>query len=256
MLGHLKKCLREALFKCGYDLRRVSHSPFGFRWERDIAFFPNGRALETVLDVGANTGQTALSLIRRFPASHVYSFEPVESTFNVLVENTGAHPNITPICSALGAEPGSARMIANALSQSNTLKLGSLTDIRPEAVVEVDVQSVDAFCKERDIRHVGLLKIDTEGAEMDVLRGARELLAAEKIDFILAECDFLRRKGEPHGDFVEIYDHVSRFGFCVVSFYTGGVDDSGWVWGDVLFRRASKSVPIPLACSPSQQQFG
>jgi hypothetical protein len=141
-------------------------------------------------------------------------------------------------------------MTTESLSVGNTLVVDNEVALNAPPLLEVRLETADAFCVERGIQRVNLLKIDTEGYEMNVLRGAEKLLAEGRIDFILAECDFFRRGGEPHGDFIEISKHLSTFGFHVVSFYTGGVDDLGWVWGDVLFRESSRSQPGRVACSP------
>jgi FkbM family methyltransferase len=250
MIQEIKDSLSATLFKCGLDLRRASRTPFGVRWYRDIQYFPNGVALDTVFDIGANTGQTAQQLVRHFPKARIYSFEPVPSTFQELVRNTSNYGNVEPVCCALGAARGSGKMTTESLSVGNTLVVNEELGSSSGALVEVPVDTVDAFCADRNLQRVNLLKIDTEGYEMSVLRGAQNLLAEKRIDFILAECDFSRREGEPHGDFIEISQHVSAFGFRVVSFYAGGVDDLGWVWGDVLFREISGSQPGRIACSP------
>src|SRR5208282_761459 len=215
MIHTIKDYLSATLFKWGVELRRASRTPFGLRWHRDIQFFPNGVELGTVLDVGANTGQTALHLVRHFPKSRIYSFEPVPSTFQQLVRNTAKYANIEPICCALGADRGSGKMTTKSLSPSNRL-IGSVESSSSAIpLLDVPVDTVDAFCTEREIRRVNLLKIDTEGYEMSIFRGAENLLAEKRIDFILAECDFFRRASEPHGDFIEISKYISAFGFRV-----------------------------------------
>jgi FkbM family methyltransferase len=256
MIQRMKFCLLNALYRRGLDLRRVSSTPFGNRWYRDIQYFPNGRRLDQVLDVGANTGQTAITLAREFRSSRIYSFEPVPSTFQQLVRNTARHSQVEAVSCALGASAGVAKITAEPLSVSNRLVDSAVSGANPGAMVEVRVDTVESFCSERGITRVNLLKIDTEGYELDVLKGAEGLLKTERIDFILAECDFFRRAGEPHGDFAAIHEFLSRFRYHVVSFYTGGVDDLGWVWGDVLFRQVSGSQAGRVACSPGGQPGG
>jgi hypothetical protein len=68
----------------------------------------------------------------------------------------------------------------------------------------VDVNTVDAFCADRKTDRIDFLKIDTEGFEAPVLRESEEILPGGRVDFVLAECDFIRRWYEPHGDFFEI----------------------------------------------------
>jgi len=69
---------------------------------RDLQFLLDGKQLGVVFDVGANTGQTALSVRRNFIRSRIYSFEPVPSTFQELVRNTSKYAQIEPVCLALG----------------------------------------------------------------------------------------------------------------------------------------------------------
>lgn len=143
-------------------------------------------------------------------------------------------------------------MTTDPLSETNTLVLESNSAAR-HSLVEVPVDTLDSFCAERRIQRVNLLKIDTEGYEMNVLKGSERLLKGNCVDFILAECEFFRRDGEPHGDFMEISRFLLPFGFHVVSFYTGGVDGLGWVWGDVLFRQVSGCTRGNVVCSPARR---
>ena len=71
---------------------------------------------------------------------------------------------------------------------------------------------------------------------MNVLRGAKQVIADGRVEFVLCECEFLPRAGEPHGDFFEIFSHLSDRNYRLVSFYTGGVDRNGWRFGDALFE--------------------
>jgi FkbM family methyltransferase len=251
MIQTIKSSISDSLSKCGVDLRRTSSVPFGVRWHQDIQFFANGRKLETILDVGANTGQTALTIASAFRNSRVYSFEPVPSTFKQLSLNVAKYPSIEPICCALGADQGSAKMTTETLSETNTLVIGLEANLDAGPLVEVPVDTVDSFCAKRGLQQINLLKIDTEGYEMKVLQGSDEMLTLGKIDFILAECDFFRRDRAPHGDFMEIYHHLTARGFHVVSFYTGGVDNLGWMWGDVLFRHVSNLPAGRVATAPA-----
>ena len=253
MLQLIKSLLVALLRRCGLDVRRASSVPFGNRWYQDIQFFPNGRTLNIVLDVGANVGQTALTVARQFPKCRVYSFEPVPSTFQELEANMANFHNVKAIRCALGSSEGLAKMKSGQRSESNTLVVSGTAErgASTDSIIDVQIDTVDSFCSRNGIEHVSLLKIDTEGYEVNVLRGANRLLEEGKIDFVLAECDFFRRDNEPHGDFGELFSHLSALGFNVVSFYTGAADGKGWVWGDVLFRHVTTATHVNTATSPA-----
>jgi hypothetical protein len=104
--------------------------------------------------------------------------------------------------------------------------------------LEVRAITVDEYAQDQGVDRIDLLKIDTEGHEEAVLRGSVEQLERASIEFVLCECEFTERPEERHADFRAVQDLLAPFGYRVVSFYTGGVDNLGWLWGDVLFRYA------------------
>ena len=168
------------------------------------------------VDVGANTGQTALRMAESFPAARIYSFEPVRATFDKLRAITAHVAGVECVNAALGATPGEAMMTTDR-NRKNTL----VPEVTAGSRANVRVDTVDNFCAERGIDHIDLLKIDTEGYEASVLEGASHLLQQGRVDFVMAECDFVRRPQEPHGDFFELHRKLDSKGFRVVSFYTG-----------------------------------
>jgi hypothetical protein len=112
----------------------------------------------------------------------------------------------------------------------------------------VPVVTLDEFCRQRAIAAIDLLKIDTEGYEVPVLEGARDLLKSGSIRAVLAECEFQENASEPHGDFFKIAELLMPLGYRVVSFYSGGLDGDGWRWGDVLFMLPRTDPHV--ICSP------
>jgi len=51
----------------------------------------------------------------------------------------------------------------------------------------VDIRTIDSFCLEKNIDHISFLKLDTEGNELNILKGAKNMINSEKIDFIQFE---------------------------------------------------------------------
>ncbi|HKP40099.1 FkbM family methyltransferase [Mycobacterium sp.] len=236
---------RSVLERLGLWVGRSVDIPYGVGWRHDLKRLIGHDSAATFFDVGANVGQTAELLAESFPKATIYSFEPVPATFVELSRNTAGLSRVECVDLALGATPGEATITTDR-NVLNTMT----PDVSSQALTTVQVDTVDQFCARRTIKRVGLLKIDTEGFEVSVLQGAATMLAEGRIDFALVECDFFRRPDEPHGDFFEVHDLLAPQGFRVVSFYTGGIDRRGWVWGDVLLMRQGCADHLPLTMSP------
>lgn len=135
-----------------------------------------------VLDVGANIGLTSLEFARR--ADRVLAFEPNPPTADRLERNLGANEfaNVTIRRTAVGAEAGTITF-----HESAQATLSSATIVPPELVrsFEVPVTTLDAEWNAAGRPRVSALKIDVEGGELDVLRGASELLASERPAILL-----------------------------------------------------------------------
>ena len=248
MISPVKRRVRSLLRKLDLDLYKSSGIPFGFRWEYDLSYLLGNRDSQLLfIDVGANIGQTALRMKKSFPGARIYSFEPVQETFDKLRQNTAHLPGIECVNSALSDAPGEAMMTTDR-NGKNTLASEVISSRR----AKVRLDTLDNFCAEREIEHIDLLKIDTEGHETFVLAGASSLFEQGRVDFVLAECDFSRRPQQPHGDFFELHQKLDAQGFRIVSFYTGGVDSRGWLWGDVLMvhEGVTDGIPAGWAVSP------
>jgi FkbM family methyltransferase len=220
-----------AVRRAGYDLKRLANVPFGVRWEDDVASLLDGR-LSLALDVGANEGQTARELLARFPDLRIVSFEPHPVAAERLRTLARQEPRLEAASAAVGAEAGETSLVLTSWSQWATVA-------RPpragEETVTVPVVALDGFCGARGIGQVSLLKVDTEGHEMAVLRGAERLLAEQRIQAVVVECEFHRHPEEPHGDFFEIHRLLDGCGYRFIASYTGGVAGDGWRWGDALY---------------------
>jgi FkbM family methyltransferase len=238
----MKKVLKNILNRLDLDIRRPSRVriPFGVDWFHDIEYFLKADRLGTVLDIGANIGTVTKRLTEFFPDSDIFSFEPVPSTYEKLIQNTRNLKRVTVIQAGMFNHVGEGEITAKPHSPQNTL----LFDERVKnshhgmTTASVPLLTVDKFCNNHGIDHIGLLKTDTEGSDLQVLQGAETRLRSGWVDFILTECAF-PGVGEDlaHSSFDTIHKFVISFGYHVVSFYTGGVNELGWIWGDVLFRR-------------------
>jgi FkbM family methyltransferase len=149
----------------------------------------------TVLDVGANHGMFSLEaahLVGR--AGVVHAFEPTPRTCDLLRRNLSVNglAGVKVFASALGAEPGTARLrVHHEMSGLNTL---ASRDVRwnrrtlaADEIIEVPITTLDLHAAAERIERIDFLKIDVEGFELDVLRGARGLLKDGRVARILLE---------------------------------------------------------------------
>lgn len=147
------------------------------------------RGRESVcIDVGANEGSYALCFLDAVgPSAVVHCMEPVSATYETLVKNTSAAASaIQTHQIALGAEDTPVELhVAPGHSQlSSKYPLLGHGDVVIELVQGL---RLDSWAAEQDIDHIDLLKVDVEGAELDVLVGGKQLLDSGSVDRIQFE---------------------------------------------------------------------
>jgi FkbM family methyltransferase len=123
-----------------------------------------------VIDVGAHVGNHTV-YFAGICGAKVVAFEPNPLSFVQLQRNVRLN-DLDVLCSsvALGAEPGKATVI-----QENAHNSG-MTRVVPDANGSVQIRTLDSYT----FADVSVLKIDAEDSDLDVLRGAAQLLRREK----------------------------------------------------------------------------
>jgi FkbM family methyltransferase len=143
-----------------------------------------------VIDVGANLGCWSLPLAAH--ATRVVAFEPQHSIFQLLRQSIKANPqlNISPFNLAVGEEKGSItvpRLTLDTPTNFGGITLGMPHHEQPDAPMDtVAVVTLDEFVYASD--PVKFIKVDVEGAELSVLKGAQKLIKKYK-PFLFIESD-------------------------------------------------------------------
>lgn len=190
------------------------YSPLPLRWVFDqLIRYPHA----VMLDVGASTGSFSL-LSAHHPDLEVWAFEPVPLTNRILTENIYLN-NLTDKVhiSPCGVSFYNGTGVMNVIRDIGGLGV-SILDGTPRAdkvcdPVMIDVVTLDTFCALRDI-HPTLLKIDTEGAEKLVLKGASETIERYK-PFMLIE--YSQENANQYGYAVnELVQMVEAWGYTWV----------------------------------------
>ncbi|MBU0751000.1 MAG: FkbM family methyltransferase [Gammaproteobacteria bacterium] len=137
---------------------------------------------DTVLDIGAHFGYfTLLFSELAGPSGRVIAFEPTPSTYGLLKDNVSPYPNIVAANLALGRECGEAELSDHGLKYcawNSLAKESRLTELPPGVSprkVTVGLTSVDDYVRQNKLAP-GLMKIDAENFEAEVILGAEHTL--------------------------------------------------------------------------------
>lgn len=151
------------------------------------------------IDVGANVGLYALAAAQKIHSENIYALEPCEGTFCVLRKNIRLNqiPNIKAFPIALGDYSGEAQLYINSRNKEglNTLGKPSHPCCRIVGKETVPIMTLDEFVEGQGISRVDVMKVDVEGAELQVFRGGRNLLQREDAPLILYESASVCTKG-------------------------------------------------------------
>ena len=146
-----------------------------------------------VFDIGVNRGTIARHLIRIFPNHPCYLFEPLPGQAAYVADRFSEFDTVTVVEEALSNEPGEAEFfVGKALGTSSLLASNESTlEQHPEAAVDtsinVKLNTVDQFCEDNDISRISCMKIDAQGSELNIFKGAERMLAEQRVDMIMFE---------------------------------------------------------------------
>lgn len=212
------------------------------------------RKLETLvaLDVGAHHGAFSTGILSEFPAQTVFAFEPNGANFAQLQRLAADVPQIVCVNAAVGERDGTT-----AFSCSADLATGSIlpyVDQSQQSVerAQVSLIALDTFCRDFQSlgRDIGLIKIDTQGYDLAVLRGCEETLRQHQpivyLEFIYA--DLYRDQATP----LEIESWMSASGYRLAGLVNVHNGANGVIaFCDALFV----PVSVDVASTPPYRQI-
>ncbi len=202
-------------------LRIMRQPPLGTDRFADMRMvFPQG-AFRTIVDVGANVGQSAVAFRRAWPGSTVHCCEPVSATFEKLRANVEGS---MVICHQLGIGAKEERRIIHLATDNRLSAINSLHEGHPFLAdkelgsEEVRVTTLDIFLREQRIDKVDYLKIDTEGHERQVLEGAEGPLRSERVGIIDIEVG-MNLDNKFHVPLITVMDQLAVSGYHLFGIY-------------------------------------
>lgn len=135
---------------------------------------------EIILDIGANIGCTAILFSEL--SEKVYAFEPSQTTFALLEKNISmsGRKNVILQNIGLGAEPGEFTLTFAPSNRSGGFVSNQTQASVGHTVEKIVIQQLDEVLKSLNFQQINFIKIDVEGFEGHVLRGARQTLSSYK----------------------------------------------------------------------------
>jgi FkbM family methyltransferase len=233
----------------GYSNYRVVHSPRGSI--RGISLRDDINVLVKTehplcFDVGANRGQTIDLLNKFFRQPEIYAFEPSSESFPVL---TGRRygPSVRVFKMALGATCATNEFVNyedSTLSSLLTIESEQESQLRHVGVKckeSVEVRTIDSFMAEHRINQIDVLKIDAQGYDLEVLKGAQESLSRGAVRNVLVELNFVALY-ENQADPDQIAGFLARHGMPLVDYYDKVRTGHSLAWCNALFSAEKPEV--------------
>ena len=216
MLRHYHWALVNTKYKWGVDLYS------------DVIKLLKTNKLFTVIDVGANEGSFSEEILESLSVEKLYAIEPGLSAHEKLKNRFKNNLKVSCDRYAISENSGEAVLYTYPDSKKNTLHI-QLRDLLRKGNREtenIQVLSLDEYVERKKIKAVDFLKIDVEGNELLVLKGAKGLLSALKVKLIF--CEFHKIiQSENHAssntDLASLVEFLEAYNIRFVALYTQGV---------------------------------
>ncbi len=208
-------------------------------------------------DVGANVGLWSKALLQQAGQKHipaqVHAFEPCSETFIALSKNlngNGSASKFVPVRKACSDRIGLATLniVQPGCCGVNSIVTESRFPV--QAREEVELTTIDAYCRESSITSIRLLKIDAEGHDLAVIKGAADMLRRKAIDII--QFEYNQSWIEARNFLRDAFETVQAFGYELGKVTRRGVEFyQGWAPELETFVEGNY-----IACTPAwKQQF-
>ena len=210
------------------DIRRLARSQM---WK-----------VQQIVDVGAHYGEWAGTALAAFPDARLISFEPFPESFRELQSRYADNSRLQAVNVAASNRQAEQQFHLYENSCLNSLTDKSSWTVKADwnSMASIPVQTVrlDEWCQQAGIAQVDLLKVDTEGFDLQVLEGAAGLLQRRGVKFVYVEFNDLQPSNSATGGALLPIDTFLRpFGFRFINTYLDNVGTHGplFITSNALF---------------------
>ncbi len=169
----------------------------------------NDKRFNLILDIGAWCGTWAMKM-HKF-ADEIYCYEPNKVHFECLIKNLEQYNNVKMYNHAVGNQDGKIKLTDESATQNTRV----LFEKGETVIFKIDSM---------DVSKADMIKIDVEGLEMEVLKGASKLL--DSVDFVMIELNNNSKRYGSSNSLIE--NHLEKLGFKILI----------KTWPDIVYIKA------------------
>ncbi len=198
-----------------------------------------------VVDAGANKGRWAEAVLELLRPARLIAIEPTPDSFELLQRRVQRWPSVDLHHMALSDHEGTTTLrlfnrpefnslLAPVPQTAHDYSLGGKEALEPSRTVEVPVTTLDRLLG--DDLEVGLLKVDVQGSELAVLKGAARTLSRTAL--VMLEANFVHHY-EGDSLFPDLHAHMTERGFVLYRFGRNHAEGrtGRLLWADVIYAR-------------------
>jgi FkbM family methyltransferase len=229
--GRIRRFMENAT---GTRVYRTSALPHGVDLFSDLRRCLPKLEISVIFDIGANIGQTTTLVEKHFPGASIFSFEPAPANYHRLATAMERMPNVKSFNFGFSSTPDTTRHMAtdgSPFMYRILPKDATAAQMSPP----VALHTVDMFCQSRDIQHISFANIDTEGHDLEVLRGAENMLKVQAIDLLHVEAG-ANPGNTRHVPFAQFDAYLNPLGYYLFGIYEQW---SEWFTGEPHLRRVN-----------------
>jgi FkbM family methyltransferase len=243
------------LIKTAFNaIRLKKKKAIGNPFELQVKIIGDVKRPITIFDGGAFKGYVSLKYNKLFPNSTIHSFEPYPESFSTLKRNTLQHRNIKPYNKGLGEYVGISKFHSNNFAPTNSLlathvegdsNWGGEKILDTKEILDIELTTIDQIVEEENIKRIDILKLDVQGAEYQVMAGAKKTIEKGLIGLIYTEIITIPTY-ENQQELDEALKMFREYGFELFNTYNSGHTEDGRLqYIDAVFVKKNRSLRAP-----------
>lgn len=147
------------------------------------------------IDAGANSGYYSLMVASNYSSCNVHAFEPAKSNYQTLRSNISLNKfsNIIAVQKALSNKIGRKQLFISA-NENTGMSSFTAAENAASIIEEVEIFPLDFYAAQNNLSTIAAIKIDVEGAELEVLEGLKNMLEVQRPVIAIELCEELQKR--------------------------------------------------------------